>query len=352
MNSEVKNILLFGAYYENKGASLLIETVKDFHSGDRLAIPVGLSWNVYKENKKRNIYTIIFLRYGRFNLFDLFHFLPRRLLLRFGIMRLRDVSFMYDISGFAYGGHWSQNIVKFAQALFSYGPKELKILPQAFGKFDEQNKDNAAKYFNGATDIYVRDKVSYDNLKSLELKVSPKLLSDITFALQVGSEEKEYDLLIVPNYKLIDRGVYNIEEWCQQLEQLIVTNEDFSRISFLIHEGKKDVWMAQEFNRLCSRDIPIIECATGLDCKVFISRSRVVLSARYHGVISALSCGVSTYSYSWSHKYEEVMDEFGLSNNLFHPKRKDLKLDANKLPSSTRRREIKYRINNEIKWFQ
>jgi len=351
MSSEGKQIVLFGAYYTNKGASLLIETVKSFHPKDRLAIPIGFSMDTYKKNRTNEIESIFFLRIGPYNMFDLFHFFPKKMLARLGIGRLRDFEFMYDISGFAYGAHWSVNVVKYANAIFRYSPKKLVVMPQAFGRFGH-NREIYKSYFDSAMHIYARDSVSLKNITELNLNVSPKLSPDITFALKVERSELKYDLLVIPNYKLIERSIYSVEEWCFQLNNIIKNNPEIKSAYFLIHEGPNDEMLALEYNQRFSHSLEILKGYSGIECKEIIAQAKVVLSARYHGVISALSTGAITYSYSWSHKYVEIMKEFDLEQNLISPAQSDLKIDFNIKPSEQTRILYSSLINNELLWYR
>ncbi len=48
--------------------------------------------------------------------------------------------------------------------------------------------------------------------------------------------------------------------------------------------------------------------------KAIISKSELVITGRFHGMVAALGSGVPVIVTSWSHKYREVLDDFGLGD--------------------------------------
>lgn len=47
----------------------------------------------------------------------------------------------------------------------------------------------------------------------------------------------------------------------------------------------------------------------------FVSKSRALIGSRFHAMIAALCFNIPVMLLGWSHKYKEVMDEFGLKDN-------------------------------------
>jgi colanic acid/amylovoran biosynthesis protein len=50
-----------------------------------------------------------------------------------------------------------------------------------------------------------------------------------------------------------------------------------------------------------------------------LAESSLIVSGRFHGVVSGLSCGVPTLVHSWSHKYAAVLEDFGRPGWLANP---------------------------------
>ena len=59
----------------------------------------------------------------------------------------------------------------------------------------------------------------------------------------------------------------------------------------------------------------VLSGLSGIDCKAVIARAKLVVSSRFHGVVSGLVEGVPTLSTSWSHKYDELLKEHGRPGN-------------------------------------
>ena len=87
-----------------------------------------------------------------------------------------------------------------------------------------------------------------------------------------------------------------------------------------MHEGQKDAELAQQINGLLTQPIAIHSYQSPTEIKGVIGTAHLVISSRFHGLVSALSQGVPAIATGWSHKYEMLMQEYGCS---------ELLLDAN-----------------------
>jgi colanic acid/amylovoran biosynthesis protein len=85
---------------------------------------------------------------------------------------------------------------------------------------------------------------------------------------------------------------------------------------FLIHEGKDDLQIASKVNDLLDIKLPIIVEDDPLKIKGAIGSCHVVVSSRFHGLVSALSQAVPALGTSWSHKYRMLYEDYQFPDGL------------------------------------
>ena len=83
----------------------------------------------------------------------------------------------------------------------------------------------------------------------------------------------------------------------------------------LLHEPKEDKDLANELAQ--ALDCPIIELEDARDIKNCIKHSYVTITARFHGLVSALSTGTPAMAVGWSHKYKELLSDFDTEHLVF-----------------------------------
>jgi colanic acid/amylovoran biosynthesis protein len=85
-------------------------------------------------------------------------------------------------------------------------------------------------------------------------------------------------------------------------------------IYLLNHEGKGDEQLAYECKHRIGKHIEVVTGLNALEVKGMIASAYLVVSSRFHGVASALNSCVPCLATSWSHKYEELFKDYGLSD--------------------------------------
>ena len=204
------------------------------------------------------------------------------------------------------------------------------LLPQAVGPLTSRTIRSAAKtLFESCSQIYVRDNASADVVASLGLE-RPVVVPDITIAAEgCGSvpENLVDKICIIPNRWMFERVSQTTSKNYLDLIRVVMAYSDRNGIGyyFLSHAPFQDdeilSWLSQEVGR----SIQVVHPRDGLHAKAIIGKSRLVVSARYHGLVSALSQGVPAIASSWAHKYEQLLESYGLAGYVIaDPVRSDI----------------------------
>ncbi len=198
------------------------------------------------------------------------------------------------------------------------------MLPQAFGPFTDAGVADASKrLFEFADQIWARDSQSLDHLESL-LGHDPRVgkAPDITIALGVPRQDAvSARVAVVPNVNISSRAAVPdaTERYVDALGGMVrLLRRDGLDPVLLVHSKPGDLDIANRVRSL-GENVDIVIPSNGVDAKVFIGQCAGLIAARYHAVVSALSQGVPVIAHSWSHKYEELLAEFGMSSSMASP---------------------------------
>lgn len=190
---------------------------------------------------------------------------------------------------------------------------------QTFGPFESEASILMVKLSTAPADlIFAREKTSYYHLagridRTERLSIAP----DFTCLYHPEECPTPYPrgsyVVVIPNMRMIDRSDADTAERYREfslklLKRLIEKGEN---VVLLNHEGPGDSVLLKEFNTAIGEKCKIVDNVSGGVCKSVISGAKLVVTARYHGFVSALSEGVPAFCTSWSHKYKELADEFG-----------------------------------------
>jgi colanic acid/amylovoran biosynthesis protein len=146
-----------------------------------------------------------------------------------------------------------------------------------------------------------------------------KLAPDFTNLIEVthtGLIDGEY-VSIIPNAKMIQAGVISRNDYIESL--LTIVNTVHSKgyeIVFLNHEGIEDEKLILEVTGKVNFDSIVLANLDALEIKSVIRDSNMVITGRYHGLVSSLSQGVPVLATSWSHKYKELLADYNAENQL------------------------------------
>lgn len=245
---------------------------------------------------------------------------PRPLRRRFGLSAAEDIGGVVDASGFAYSDSFDAQLAEREALMGEWwqgrGSNRI-LLPQAFGPFLKQRMREAAiRVVRSSVLAYARDSVSEMHLQSLGTGTVVKRGYDFTISLpcRIPSGLPREFLALVPNGKLVERGVFSRERYIEYLRDWAQQGEALGLTTLVIVHEATDRSLATE---VCEGRRPYFEHDDPLVLRGTLGLARAVVSSRYHGAVGGLSQGVPTVAPGWSHKYAELMKDFDVPH--WHP---------------------------------
>lgn len=258
---------------------------------------------------------------GNPRLYPIDKFLPR--LDQNDYATIKSFNGVLDASGYALGDPWGVHTANWLLRKYEqWQAHGLKIvaLPQAYGPFEDKDVRRVAAAALSKCDlIYAREQESLNHLESLGIDPGTcRICPDITIGqhLEHRASNRERRLVVVPNWHLAEgiRGAAYTDCLVGVANWGVDNGYD---VVGLLHEGQRDLSILKE---VASRaPIRIISDLSGWDTKKYISESEVVVAARYHAVVAALTTGTPVVTHSWSHKYQQLLQDFGVKEWLVEP---------------------------------
>lgn len=324
-----------GVGFENKGAHLMLCAIVD-----QLKIAFPRVQIVLSPNKKSDFvqrcsfaaWQKLALRKNIIDLNSVSYWLPvsfRNWLRRWGIVTEADIDVILDASGFSYSDQWPSTIriyhLKNELQRFAKKGKPYIFMPQAFGPFsDSASIDRIARSFPVAAMVNAREQCSYESLHQI-IGDLPNLclhgdFTNLVKGISPKSENLKSYACIIPNKNMVSHR--NIDPaWLQRYESMLIEaiahyRKRGLRPIFLNHEGLQDRNLISSMNRQLVEPLTVIEEDDPLVIKGIITSASAVFCSRYHGCVSALSNGIPCIGTSWSHKYEALYQDYGVSSFL------------------------------------
>lgn len=235
--------------------------------------------------------------------------------------------------GFRYGDSFasffpptaSQNEIRKYRSFRKRG-RRIVFLPQAFGPFREQAvRDLARTILPLASLVYAREETSHRFLAEIMPDANNiRICPDFTCLCRPKSGVVRFQTgsyaVIVPNARMMDKTAPSIASAYPMFLEAVCSaiSEKGIPVVLLNHEGPADEEILWELNAKFGNRFPVLSGLSGVACKDVIGRSKIVISSRYHGVVSGLTQGVPTLCTSWSHKYEQLLAEHGRPGNALN----------------------------------
>lgn len=326
-------VLIDNAGFVNKGAELMLCSVVQQLKKRLPDALIVLPKSVFYENPSyciKNHIVPMQKASGKMKRFAK-SFVYRNLLNKPWYVTPDQIDVVLDAGGFQFSDQWKvteNGVKKKASYYASFSKKERKIvfLPQAFGPFKEDSSRRMMKMVYGFADaLYAREKASFDYLKELFLEDGKiKQCPDFT-CLSVDNRQKtvalpENYVLIVPNSRMMTHTEQKVSSvYLSFLKEIIGYLTDLGeRVILLNHEGADDEKMLDEINQELPQKLLLLSNLDALEIKRIIGASKLMISSRFHGVVSGLTQGVPTLCTSWSHKYFELMKEHKCEANVLN----------------------------------
>ena len=241
---------------------------------------------------------------------------------------VKHAEYFIDASGFHFSDHKKNftplKVARWNCLLREYRGQGTKIifLPQAFGPAVKKNTLNGLKCISKYADlIMARERVSYGYLEQSGVMDMNKvrLQTDFTSIVEgVFPEDYEHlkdGICIIPNLRMIDTGTISKDNYVGLISAIINSCKTSGHPIYLLnHEGKEDEQLANECKQRIGNGIEVVTGLNALEVKGIIASSYVVVTSRFHGLASALNSCIPCLATSWSHKYEELFNDYDLSD--------------------------------------
>lgn len=318
------NIEVKGINFSNQGAGLMLLAIRDWAAAQTL--PITLSVEAMNDYDRRAAYGTrqILRRAAGVNIGGAVRMMPARLRRRIGLVTDADIDAVLDASGFAYGDYWGAAKIRTRlHPVLRHEWRPLVLLPQALGPFE--NGDTRATFapiVEKADLIFVRDRISLQHLESaFGRRDNVHLCPDFTIALAALHDERHAALAgrpaIVPNRMMLQGRSSAFRTLYLDLlaEAAIRADHRWGEPFILLHDVEQDRELAQSLLQRLGRTQVVADPRPQV-VKGILAQAGIVIGSRFHALVGALSHGTPVIAFGWSHKYRELLNDFGCADHL------------------------------------
>ncbi|WP_425040791.1 polysaccharide pyruvyl transferase family protein [Primorskyibacter sp. S187A] len=231
------------------------------------------------------------------------------------------VTHVIDASGFAYGDAWGPRKARKRAHAYIESGLPTYLLPQAFGPFEDTKlRKHMKSIVLGARKISARDEQSLKHLNGLETGRDIPLIPDITLGLSasdrnVPTPDTPFAAVVV-NAMLLKSGALDAQA-LTTLYKNVLERIAASGVTpkIVLHEPQADLELSSSLAKASGTELIALDHP--LDIKAYIANAKLVVTARFHGLANGLSSGVPSFAIGWSHKYAELLEQFGTPDMLY-----------------------------------
>ncbi|MCH8506101.1 MAG: polysaccharide pyruvyl transferase family protein, partial [Ectothiorhodospiraceae bacterium] len=170
--------------------------------------------------------------------------------------------------------------------------------------------------------VCARDRISYENLTAVageqeKIRIYPDFTNLVQGVVPTGFDTRNQRFCLIPNHRMVDKT--NSATATAYLPLLVAIASHLKARNagpfLLVHGDEGDRRLAEQVSEAAG-GIPIVEEPDPLAIKGILGTCRGSVSSRFHGLVSALSQGVPSLATSWSHKYEMLFADYGISEGV------------------------------------
>jgi len=345
INESPLNILIWGGNFINKGAEAMVRTVQRQlrqRLGESTTFCVEASDLEAAEAQLDGSTILPRNRESYLQPWDRL-FKRRRLATQMQLDdRLKKVDAVVNVSGYSFGGPGASRrtwrFLAVSQRMARAG-KPVMIMPQAWGPFlSEPDRKAARKLLKSADVFYARDRQSQRYLQEIVGGSEVPLAPDIALLLEpavsnsnalIGLPDDRPIIAIAPNMRVYDKsagkGADNqyIRSLCLIANHLLEQTD--AHLLLVPHEMRFEGDPIGDDCGLCrmiesslshrsDRVTALLDVRPAEQIKEAIGRAGLLIGSRFHALIAAVSQHVPVVALGWSHKYQELLSDVGLTD--------------------------------------
>ena len=324
-------VLIDNAGFINKGAELMLQSVvqqlEAISPRARIVVPESVFYENLNYCYRHHILPLK-LVYGSANQ-RIKNFLYHNLLNKTWFITPDQVDIVLDAGGFQFSDQWPTSKGDLYEkekyySSFTKANRKIVFLPQAFGPFEQPMSRRLMEVVYKAADlIYAREPESYNYLTALfsennKIKVAPDFTCLSKYKGRVSVDLPDGYIVLIPNVRMVTHTAEDVSDnyisFLREVSEFLIRKGE--TVVFLNHEGKDDLNLLLKLNEGLSKRVLLLSDLDALAVKRVIGGSKLLISSRFHGVVSGLTQGVPTLCTSWSHKYYELMKEHGCESGI------------------------------------
>ncbi|MGQ9771109.1 MAG: polysaccharide pyruvyl transferase family protein [Thermogutta sp.] len=322
-------ILLHGTGTYNKGAELMAVAVLQHYRAmpqpPEFAVPPR--FGSYRDRARYSLWTLLEeRRFGRAKLITLFAHAPFRR--KYGLASEKDITAVVDASGFAFGDQHgprpTEDMARNCRRWKRQG-KKLVLLPQAFGPFSSHEIRSAlCELIEHCDLVFAREETSYQALVEVvgsdeRIRVAPDFTVSLKGQIPDGFEADPSTAFVVPNQRMLDKtDAHTKATYIPSLAKAIDYLASAGLRPVVLLHAPEDAALVGPIAEAAATRFDVLQITCPLHLKGVLGTARLVIGSRFHALVGALSQAVPTLACGWSHKYNELMQQFDCPQCLVH----------------------------------